>query len=113
MGETNHVGSLGGGFNEHTNEANKVAENSELRESVTENYGREGPAGSVVSEMQIELTPLLSNSIRIFQSINLNMASVSLVSHPNGNNSYCAFTINNSAQKVDRINPQCCTCSAV
>ncbi|XP_022654514.1 sodium-dependent glucose transporter 1A-like [Varroa destructor] len=78
MGETNHVGSLGGGFNENTNEANKVAENSELRESATENYGREGPAGSDVSEMQVELTPLLSNSIRIFQSINLNMASVSL-----------------------------------
>lgn len=84
MGEANHVSSLGGSSKKSSrNEPNQVPEGLELCEhgSATETVRREGPFGSIVSEEeQIQLTPLPSKHIRIFQSINLNMASISLVS---------------------------------
>lgn len=74
MGEDNHLGSPGGGAIKSNIELNEISERRQSNEH--EQHSTRQSASLSIDEP----IPLPSKPIRIFQSINLNMASVSLVS---------------------------------
>ncbi|OQR79106.1 sodium-dependent glucose transporter 1-like [Tropilaelaps mercedesae] len=81
MGEANRVSFPRGGFNKCSNKPNKLPEDLELYkcdEAVAARRSSECSVGSAVFEGQTDDILLPSKPIRIFQTVNLNMASISL-----------------------------------